>query len=72
MARPADDFAAIRTRLRELRGGRPAFMPADVDATPAGATERYPQHVMDAAIRLLHELAARDRYGSPSLGVGGN
>jgi hypothetical protein len=34
MARLADDFAAIRTRLRELRGGRPAFMPADADATP--------------------------------------
>jgi hypothetical protein len=33
MARLADDFAAIRTRLRELRGGRPAFMPADADAT---------------------------------------
>jgi hypothetical protein len=59
----ADDFAAIRTRLQELRGRRPAgaFTRGDADATPA---ERYPRHIMDAAIRLLHELGTRGRYGS--------
>ena len=61
-SRAADDFAAIRSRLRELRGRRPAgaFTRGDTDAEPGRPTERYPQHVMDAAVRLLHELAARD------------
>jgi hypothetical protein len=67
MARLADDFAAIQTRLQELRGGRElrerrpaeAFMREDIDAGPSGATGRYPQHVMDATIRLLNELARR-------------
>jgi hypothetical protein len=54
----ADDFAPIRTRLRDLRGE--VFMREDA------VTERYPRHVMDAALRLLHELPAkrpaRDRH----------
>jgi hypothetical protein len=53
-SRAADDFAAIRHRLRELRG--------EVSMPENTATERYPRHVMDAAIQLLHELAERDRY----------
>jgi hypothetical protein len=58
LPRLVDDFAAIRTRLQELRGGRPVkvLMHEDIDET----TERYPQHVMDATIRLLNELARRD------------
>jgi hypothetical protein len=56
--RTADDFAPIRARLQELRGGLRALVHEDMGA----ATERYPRHVMAAAIRLLHELAARDRY----------
>ena len=69
----ADDFAAIRARLRELRrvgsqsahrailAKEPALpLEAPHEATGGGgATECYRQHVMDEIKRRLYEIARR-------------
>lgn len=58
--RAADDFAAIRTRLQELRRApAEAVAREDTGAKPYAAEERYPRHLMEAVKRLLHELARR-------------
>ena len=56
----ADDFAAIRTRLQELRReSAEAVVLEDTGAIPDAAEERCPRHLMEAVLRLLHELARR-------------
>ena len=54
-ARAADDFAAIRARLEELRRA-PGELAARADIAP---NARYPRDLIDAVKRVLQDIARR-------------